>query len=146
MRVTVLDMQPIDPPLGGGRVRLLGLYHHLGDRVNVSYVGTFDWPGESPRWLRLSDTLTEEDIPLSAEHFAFNTRMQDLAGGMTVIDTMFPIGGRLSDDYIRASAKAIEDADVVVFSHPWLYPLLRSRINRQNQLVERCVYRKNSTC
>ena len=35
LTMTVLDMQPIDPPVGGGRLRLLGLYHRLGD--------AFDW-------------------------------------------------------------------------------------------------------
>ena len=45
LAVTVLDMQPIDPPVGGGRLRLLGLYHALGAGVQTTYVGTYDWPG-----------------------------------------------------------------------------------------------------
>ena len=45
--VTVLDMQPIDPPVGGGRLRLLGLYHALGADLRATYVGTYDWPGQA---------------------------------------------------------------------------------------------------
>ena len=30
LRVAVVDMQPITPAVGGGRMRLLGLYHALG--------------------------------------------------------------------------------------------------------------------
>ena len=45
--VAVLDMQPIAPAVGGGRLRLLGLYHALG--VPTTYVGTYDWPGPGHR-------------------------------------------------------------------------------------------------
>ncbi len=69
-RVLVLDMQPIDPPVGGGRLRLLGLYHRLGRRLPTIYVGTYDWPGEKFRRHRLSEGLEEVNIPLSDEHFA----------------------------------------------------------------------------
>ena len=63
-------MQPIDPPLGGGRLRLLGLYHALGAQLPTTYVGTYDWPGESRRQHALSSTLQEIDVPLSDAHFA----------------------------------------------------------------------------
>ena len=43
MNVCVLDMQPISPPVGGGRLRLLGLYHALGANLPATYVGTYDW-------------------------------------------------------------------------------------------------------
>ena len=33
MKVTILDMQPIEPATGGGRLRLLGLYHALGEGI-----------------------------------------------------------------------------------------------------------------
>jgi hypothetical protein len=46
-QVTVLDMQPIDPPIGGGRLRLLGLYHGMGEYLPTTYIGSYDWPGEN---------------------------------------------------------------------------------------------------
>ena len=39
MKVTILDMQPIEPATGGGRLRLLGLYYALGEGIQ-SVVGT----------------------------------------------------------------------------------------------------------
>jgi len=68
-KIAILDMQPIDPPVGGGRLRLLGLYHGLGDAWDATYIGTFDWPGPGPRKLRLSSSLEEINMPLSELHF-----------------------------------------------------------------------------
>ena len=48
-KVTVLDMQPIDPAVGGGRLRLLGLYHASATHLPTTYVGTYDWPGPGYR-------------------------------------------------------------------------------------------------
>src|SRR5262245_10872283 len=64
-RVTVLDMQPIEPAVGGGRRRLLGLYHNLGADTPTTYVGTYDWPGPGARDHQLTPTLREIDVPLS---------------------------------------------------------------------------------
>jgi len=41
----------------------------------------------------------------------------------------------LSDDFLRRARGVAADADVVVFSHPWLYPLLADGIDRSRQLL-----------
>jgi glycosyltransferase involved in cell wall biosynthesis/2-polyprenyl-3-methyl-5-hydroxy-6-metoxy-1,4-benzoquinol methylase len=123
-QVTVLDMQPIDPPVGGGRLRLLGLYHNLGEGVDCHYVGTYDWPGERYRKHRLSAALEEVDVPLSDEHHAAARALSLQAGGKTVIDVAFGKQGHLSKDYLEATRRSMRDADIVVFSHPWVFPLV----------------------
>lgn len=134
VKITVLDMQPIDPPTGGGRLRLLGLYHGLGQNVQAHYIGTYDWPGEKHRDHRLTDTLRETDIPLSEEHFKAAADLTERAGGNNVIDLMFSRQAHLSPKYVKAARKAAEEADVVVFSHPWIYPLVKDTL-RPNQVV-----------
>jgi glycosyltransferase involved in cell wall biosynthesis len=134
-RVAVLDMQPIDPPLGGGRLRLLGLYHGLGPLLPTVYVGTYDWPGEKYRRHKLSPTLEEIDVPLSDEHFAVNAEWQQRVGGKTIIDTSFPLLAHLSPQFIHAAREAIAAAEIVVFSHPWVYPLVKMDLKRPSQLV-----------
>ena len=135
IRVAVIDMQPITPAVGGGRLRLLGLYHALGPDFETTYVGTYDWPGERRRELRLSDSLTEIDVPLSAEHFRRDAQWRDFAGGATIIDTTFPILGRLSQDFLNRARSVVAGADAVVFSHPWVHPLLIDVLDRSRQLV-----------
>lgn len=134
LKVAVLDMQPIDPPTGGGRLRLLGLYHGLGERTRANYVGTYDWPGEKFRAHALTPTLFETDIPLTEQHHRAAAELAKQAGGKNVIDLAFSRQAHLSPDYVAAARKATEEAHVVVFSHPWIYPLVKDQL-RPNQVV-----------
>lgn len=133
LKVAVLDMQPIDPPVGGGRLRLLGLYHALGPDVATTYVGTYDWPGEPARDQMLSDTLREILVPLSDAHFAAAARARQHVDGKTVIDAAFHSHVHLSPRYLEDARAAVRSADVVVYSHPWLYPATADLIDRGRQ-------------
>lgn len=124
LKVAVLDMQPIIPAVGGGRLRLLGLYHALGEDVQARYIGSYDWPGEKYRRHSISPTFEEIDVPLSAEHHAAAAESAQQAGGKTVIDMLFPRQGHLSPEYLQEVFDAVEWAEVVVFSHPWIAPLV----------------------
>jgi glycosyltransferase involved in cell wall biosynthesis len=134
-KVVVADMQPIEPPIGGGRLRLLGLYHGLGSRLPTLYVGSYDWPGEKRRRIRLSETLEEVTIPLGDEHFAVAADWRRRVGGKTIIDTSFPQLAHLSTDYLEGVRREIETADIVVFSHPWVYPFASDILDRESVLV-----------
>jgi glycosyltransferase involved in cell wall biosynthesis/2-polyprenyl-3-methyl-5-hydroxy-6-metoxy-1,4-benzoquinol methylase len=131
--ILVLDMQPIDPPVGGGRLRLFGLYHDLG--LPTQYIGSYDWPGEKYRDHFVSKTLREIDIPLSGDHFAACKKIQDQVNGKTVIDTTFHQFAHLSPEYVNFVKRETEKADVVVFSHPWVYPIVKDQIDSNRQLV-----------
>ncbi|MCL4477968.1 MAG: glycosyltransferase [Deltaproteobacteria bacterium] len=133
--VTVLDMQPIDPPTGGGRIRLLGLYHNLGDNLSTTYVGTYDWEGEKYRDHYLSQTLREINVPLSNAHFDEVKKLQDRIAGKTIIDVTFPQFAHLSQDYIKAATEWSLKSDIVIFSHPWIYPLIKDKLDKDKQLI-----------
>lgn len=134
VNVAALDMQPIDPPVGGGRLRLLGLLHNLGKGVNCQYVGSYDWLGEEYRRHRLSPSLEEIDTPLSEAHYAAANELAEMSGGKVVIDISFGRLGHLSPAYLKAACDSIRRAEVVIFSHPWVYPLVREVIS-PNQVV-----------
>ncbi len=133
-KVVVLDMQPIDPPTGGGRLRLLGLYHGLGESLPTVYIGTYDWPGEKFRKHRLSKTLEEIDIPLSEEHFSRCNEWQIRAGGKTIIDTAFHQLAHLSPKFVNYAKDEVSKSDIVIFSHPWIYLLVKEDL-REHHLV-----------
>lgn len=134
LKVCVVDMQPITPAVGGGRQRLLGLYHALGDGVNAVYVGTYDWPGESFRDHQITPGLREICVPLSAAHHRAAQEAAERYGGRVAIDMEFHLQVHLSPDYIDIARREIEKADVVVFSHPWCFPPLKHAL-RDDQLV-----------
>ncbi|HVE87406.1 MAG TPA: glycosyltransferase family 4 protein, partial [Myxococcales bacterium] len=134
LELLVVDMQPIDPAVGGGRLRLLGLYHALGPGVRARYLGTFDWPGAAPRRHAVSPELEEIDVPLSPAHFEAAGRWSARMGGRVLIDLGFDWLARASTDFLEQGRAAIDAAGAVVFSHPWCYPLFRDRL-RPDQLV-----------
>src|SRR5690242_10065411 len=135
LRVTVVDMQPITPAVGGGRQRLLGLYHALGADIDCTYVGTYDWPGESRRDQQITPGLREIVVPLSDEHHAAAAALSKEVDGRTVIDIAFFDQVHLSPDFLRAAREHVADADVVVFSHPWCFPPLASAVKPEQLIV-----------
>jgi len=135
LRVLILDMQPIDPPVGGGRIRLLGLYHDLGPDAEATYLGSYDWPGPGPRRLRLTPRLTEIDVPLSAAHFAADARLREALGGKVIIDATFPLLHHLTPRYGEEARRLAGEADVVVVSHPWVWPAVRDAVDPARHLL-----------
>ena len=69
IKIVILDIQPITPAIGGGRIRLLGLYSGFSNNISALYVGSYDWRGPKLRDYNVSSCLREIDIPLSEEHF-----------------------------------------------------------------------------
>ncbi|UNK56441.1 glycosyltransferase [Pseudoxanthomonas daejeonensis] len=134
LKVTVLDMQPITPAVGGGRQRLLGLYHGMGPNIEVTYVGSYDWPGEAYRDAQVTEGLREICVPLDGAHFEAASRLSGELDGATVIDVAFPEQVIHSPAFLAAARKHIATAQVVVFTHPWCYPPLAGDI-RADQLV-----------
>jgi glycosyltransferase involved in cell wall biosynthesis len=134
LKVVVVDMQPISPAVGGGRQRLLGLYHALGESIEAVYVGSYDWPGESLRDEQLTPGLREVVVPLSDEHHTAAAAAAAQMGGRVIIDCIFSEQVHLSAEYLRVARAHMADADVVVFSHPWAYPALIDDI-QASQLV-----------
>lgn len=134
VRVTVVDMQPITPAVGGGRQRLLGLYHALGDNIQCTYVGTYDWPSEPYRDQQVTPGLREIVVPLSPEHHAAAAELSRELGGRTVIDIAFADQVHLSPDYLRVAREHIAEADFVVFSHPWCFSPLADAL-QPGQLI-----------
>jgi len=133
-KVVVIDMQPITPAVGGGRQRLLGLYHALGSDIDAVYVGSYDWRGESFRDQQLTPGLREICVPLSDEHHAASERLaQDI--GNVVIDAAFSIQAPLSPKWMAEARKWMEWADVVVFEHPWAYTPLKPHVRPDQTLV-----------
>lgn len=124
LKVAVLDMQPITPTVGGGRLRLHGLYHNLGERFETRYVGSYDWPGDQFRQQQLSGSLKEIVVPLSEAHHKAAEEAKRKAGGRVVIDMLFGVQGHLSMEYLDEAKRAVAWADIVIFSHPWVAPLI----------------------
>jgi glycosyltransferase involved in cell wall biosynthesis len=135
VRVMVADMQPIEPAIGGGRLRLKGLYSNLGKNIQVTYIGTYDWKGEKYREVSHSGSFREIDIPLSEEHFRLNEFMNNLIPGKVIIDSVFPFLVSASPDFVAKILDEAKKSEVIVFSHPWLYPVIKTGSDLRGKIL-----------
>ena len=135
INILITDMQPIEPAIGGGRLRLKGLYSNFPPNLKALYVGTYDWRGPKRRELQISESFKELDIPLEEEHFKINDHLNKLLPGVTIIDVVFPLLAKASQEYVNVVLHEAKKADVVVLSHPWLYPIIKTDINLKNKIL-----------
>ena len=135
VKVLITDNQCIEPAVGGGRLRLLGLYSTLAAGIEATYVGTYDWPGPQYRELQLSKRLREIDIPQSHGHFALNEHLNALLPGKTIIDVTIPWLVWSSQDLVNVVREHAAQAEVVIFAHPWMYGCLRDLVRGSGKLI-----------
>lgn len=124
IRLLVTDNQIIDPPLGGGRVRILQLYRHMPEDFTTTYVGTFDYPGPVFRDQHLAPNFREILTPLTAPHFRAHDLLVRLSRGQATMDVTMPLLGRWTPRYRRLIERYLPEADVLVSAHPWMVPFL----------------------
>ncbi len=121
--VLVADNQVLDPPVGGGRIRIYELYRHLAALdFEISYVGAFDWPGPCYRDQVLAPHFREVVTPLTQVHFAENRRFERATGGKTTIDVTIPRLLHFSPRFRHTAEQHGADAELIIISHPWVYP------------------------
>jgi glycosyltransferase involved in cell wall biosynthesis/GT2 family glycosyltransferase len=135
IKIVITDNQCIEPAVGGGRLRLLGLYGTLTEGAEATYVGTYDWPGASYRELQLSKRLREIDVPQSNAHFILNDHLNSLLPGKTIIDVTIPWLVWSPPDLVNAVRKYAAEAEVVIFSHPWMYGCLQDMVRESGKLI-----------
>jgi glycosyltransferase involved in cell wall biosynthesis len=124
----VADNQVLDPPVGGGRVRIYELYRHLAMLdFDITYVGAYDWPGPAYRDQMLAPHFRECVTPLTQPHFARDRRYQRATGGKTTIDVTIPKLLKYSPRFQRMAQEHGSDAEALVISHPWVYPYVPRR-------------------
>jgi glycosyltransferase involved in cell wall biosynthesis len=126
--ILVADNQVLDPPVGGGRIRIYELYRHIAALgFEVSYVGAYDWPGPVYRDQMLAPHFRECVTPLTQPHFARNRRFEKATGGKTTIDVTIPQLLKYSPRFQRMAAEHGRKAEAVIISHPWVYPYVSRR-------------------
>jgi len=134
LAVTIVDIQPIDPPIGGGRLRLLGLYSGFKNNIEATYIGSYDWRGPEYRDHMLSECLREINVPLSEAHFTAHDELSELLG-KPCVDTAFSIQGHLSEEYVKTVQEHVKSANVVILSHPWAFPYVQPTVDSAKQLL-----------
>src|SRR5262249_38780793 len=126
-KILVTDNQVLDPPVGGGRLRIYHLYKHLAQHAPVTYVGAYDWPGAQYREQTLAPNFTETVIPLTQVHFGMNACLQRLVGRKVIIDVTMPLLLKYTPRFGEVVNAHAQDANIIIISHPWVYPYVQRR-------------------
>jgi glycosyltransferase involved in cell wall biosynthesis len=128
-KMLVTDNQILDPPIGGGRVRIYELYKNFDPSAfDITYLGTFDWLGPEEREQKLAEHFKEIVVPMSVPHITIDKIFSRLCKGKTTLDVTVPWLMKFTKKYYRKLSKLIKEMDVVVIAHPWVYPYVKTEI------------------
>ncbi|MBI5453467.1 MAG: glycosyltransferase family 4 protein [Deltaproteobacteria bacterium] len=127
IKLVVTDNQMLDPPVGGGRVRIYNLYRFLPGGIDAAYVGAYDCKGLVDREQVLDGRLKETIVQLSALHYFLDNTLGYLAGRKIVRDVTIPLLMRFTPRFLRVFDSYATGADVLVLSHPWMEPYLKRK-------------------
>jgi glycosyltransferase involved in cell wall biosynthesis len=130
IKILVTDNQELDPPVGGGRLRLYHLCLNLARSFAITYVGAYDWPGPEYREQMLAPNFTEIIIPLTQVHFGLNAIFERLAGKKVTIDVTMPLLLKYTPRFCEVVNDYAKEASVIIVSHPWVYPYINRRIDQ----------------
>lgn len=134
LKVLVADNQVLDPPIGGGRVRIYQLYKNFNPEIfDITYLGTFDWLGPEERRQKLAEHFTEILVPMTVPHIAIDKAISTLCGGKTTLDVTTPLLMHHTPRYQRVLSEQIRDKSAVIVSHPWVYPTVKKEISKMNK-------------
>jgi glycosyltransferase involved in cell wall biosynthesis len=139
IKVLVTDNQVLDPPIGGGRVRIYQLYKNFDKNIyDITYFGTFDWLGPLEREQKLAENFVELLVPMTVPHLTIDRIFSKLCRDVITLDVTTPFLMRFTPKYKRYLSRLITEMDVLIVSHPWVYPsvkLLISELNMKPLLV-----------
>jgi glycosyltransferase involved in cell wall biosynthesis len=127
IKILVTDNQVLDPPVGGGRLRLYHLYRNMARFFPITYVGAYDWPGPEYREQTLASNFAEIIIPLTQVHFRLNAVFERLAGNKVTIDVTMPLLLKYTPRFSEVVNHYAKDAGLIIISHPWVYPSINKR-------------------
>lgn len=122
-KVLVLNTYSIYPPMGGGQQRIYQLYRHLAQWADITHLALVPSLGDVGT-IEIAPNFIEERLPRSLYHHALERQLSDELNA-SVGDLSAILYHHLSPTFTQRIAQLSKTADVVILSHPYLYPALR---------------------
>lgn len=119
-KLTVTSTFPIYPPQGGGQARIYNLYKAVAQKYDVEIVSFAGYQKESYEGL-IAEGVKEIRIPQSKEHFEGEMKIQMQIGETPISDIAMITEAEKTGQYCKKLNKSIQDCDIVIVSHPYLY-------------------------
>ena len=133
-KITVTSTFGIYPPQGGGQARIFNVYREVGKWADVEVVSYTDCD-KNKFDQQLSRGLHEIRIPHELAHQEQIWKLERKAQLPLGDIAELKLGGE-TQAYCDALKKSIEKSDLVIFSHPYLYPLGKQYLNGKPFIYE----------
>ncbi|WP_342679599.1 glycosyltransferase family 4 protein [Methanofollis sp. UBA420] len=120
-KILVLATYSCYPPRGGGQHRLYNLYSLLAKHYDVTICSVIE-SNKVYQNLTLKNGLRQICIPQNREHAEAQWSMEKKVG-VNLYDVAMINHIELSHDYVDTVKELMEQSDVVIFAHPYLFSL-----------------------
>ncbi len=133
-KILVLSTYSCYPPRGGGQHRLYNIYSLLAKDFDVTICSIIE-ANKQYQNLTLDNGLKQVCIPQSIEHAKLQWEVEKKIG-VNLYDVAMIDFIDLSKEYVENVKELAVDSDIVVFSHPYLWPLNRYIGNNKTVIYE----------
>ena len=123
-RMVVAVTFPVYPPRGGGQSRVFNLYRNLARYYEIEIVCLCS-PDLTAQSEEVAPGLVETRVPFSGQFVAYDQNLSKTVNWVPVTDIASIDGFPLLGAYCSALRTALETADIVVASHPYLINAIR---------------------
>jgi glycosyltransferase involved in cell wall biosynthesis len=120
-KILVLSTYSCYPPRGGGQHRLYNIYSLLVKEFDVTICSIIE-TNKQYQNLVLDNGLRQICIPQSIEHARYQWEAEKKIG-VDLYDVAMIDYIEFSKEYVEEVKKLAVDSDIIVFSHPYLWPL-----------------------
>lgn len=130
-KMLVLSTYPIFPSQGGGQERIYNVYRLLSEHFDITILSLR--PSDKPFARNdITDTCLEISIPQSRNHSIAQWQIQEEMKH-TVTDILMAHLVHLTPKFISILEYYLNKSDIIVASHPFLFPLIKRK--RKEQLI-----------
>lgn len=122
LKIVVLNDFPLFPQNHGGKVRLINIYKRLAQKFQITYLCY----SESGRYEKLS--ISDNFTMVAIQAGRLNKHIAKCAArifGCSIDDILAMFLSKYDRKFCDAARKYIDEADVVICSHPYMYPVVK---------------------
>ncbi len=124
-KIVVANTFPVWPALGGGQQRILNIYAHLCERVDVTLVSLSSVAAKL-QTVEFGPGFREIVVPQSRAHFKFERSLSSRLDDMSVGDIAAIHGASLTPLFGKVLKRALANAFLAIAEHPYAFNALRS--------------------
>jgi glycosyltransferase involved in cell wall biosynthesis len=131
-KLTILSTYPIYPRGHGGQLRVYNLYRHLTNEYDVTIVS---FNNETNYITKEYGQIKEISIPKSTKHTEKEWEIEREIG-IPITDIAMPRLSRLTPDYHVLAKEKMQQSDVIIASHPFLFHLVSEFVGNKKVIYD----------